>query len=124
MDDHNQIDQNENQALHWFRQYAKPFQFTNDVFNEFFNFFIGNINQFGAIPKDQLTASLIKIEESILDSLRTGLSIKLLSLFTPPKGETLTLKEKKKPASFCVDIFLLTALIIDVSKANIQDMRY
>ena len=122
MDDHNQMDQNENQALHWFRQYEKPFQFTNDVFNEFFNFFIGNINQFGAIPKDQLTASLIKIEESTLDSLRTGLSIKLLSLFTPPKGETLTLKEKKKPASFCVDIFLLTALIIDVSKANIQDM--
>ena len=123
MDEHNRMDQNESQALNWFHQYAKPFLFTNDVFNEFFNFYIGNINQFGAIPKDQLTASLIKIEESTLDSLRTGLSLKLLSLFTPPKGETLTLKEKKKPASFCVDIFHLTALIIDVSKANIQDMN-
>ncbi len=123
MDEHNRMDQNESQALNWFHQYAKPFLFTNDVFNEFFNFYIGNINQFGAIPKDQLTASLIKIEESTLDSLRTGLSLKLLSLFTPPKGETLTLKDKKKPASFCVDIFHLTALIIDVAKANIQDMN-
>jgi hypothetical protein len=122
MDDSDENDQNESQALSWIARHAKPFSFTNDTFKEFINSYITNIHQIGTIPKETFTKSLIKIEESAIDSLRNDLSTRLLSTFTPLKGETLALKDKRKSSSQCADIFHITALLIDAANASISDM--